>query len=223
MIPHQTRRWRFARLARFALAAGATCGSAPGAAADIIATTGDLVEIEAAASVDLHVLESSDFVRAFNERQVFTLDSNLFADITQPGEYDDEADLTSGFVPAGTRVSSHFLHFDPVGSAQALYDGSITFDDEILAVIVTSAALDGSDGAAGLETTVYPSGGLRGLEDIREFLWWEAGGSTLFIRGRAMPAVDQVRVITHAVPAPGSLALACLAVGCVMRGRNRPR
>jgi hypothetical protein len=158
--------------------------------------------IGAPASVKLNKLTSNTCVRLFHERQDVSLARNLKVDISKPGTYDRRADLTPAWIPAGTVVDSHLLHADNIGNAKVRLTGSVTFDADILGLIVSDRSLDKSDGL-GSPTTSYPTDlERRGLElawggDIvtvspdRRTLTFDLGFSTV---------LDQIRVLTANAP-----------------------
>jgi len=136
-------------------------------------------------------------VRAFNEQQNVLLTEDLVLDDTA--------------VDAGTRVSSHYIVWDPIaGSALA----DITFADRILGVASTTALLANSD-TLGAPGTAYLNPSLRGLESTDGY---SVNGDTVSIDFDAGSPGDVIRVIT--IPAPGALApLGALAM--VGAGRRR--
>lgn len=166
----------------------------------------------APASVLEGALESDTTVYAFNEKQGLTLSSGLLVNFVAPGF------TSSGIIAAGTRVSSHFVHFDSVddGISPARLTGSVSFDAPILGLIFSDARLNATDQLLGALGTTYP-GGVAG----RRFASGEAGdlfsisGGQLTFNFTSVVGdrfVDQMRVVTAAVPTPGSLALAGVAL-----------
>lgn len=165
------------------------------ASAAITSTGGAVVKIAPPGSVQDGALQSDLEIRAFDEQQCVTLASDLTVDVTPSGG--------AGVVPAGTSVSSQFLHFDPTGSSVVTLSGSITTDAAIIGAIVTESSLDASDslGAAG---TAYPTGDVtRDLEPIQ--------GDVVTISGDQLTATttvndrfhfDQIRVISECPPPP---------------------
>ena len=144
---------------------------------------------------------------------------NLFA-------FDEEqgAVLTADIagITAGTLVDSHYVFFDPAGNSTV--EGTITFDEEILAIITSSGDLFATD-YLGNPVVNYISGGLRGLEngDTATF-----SGNTVTVSFRASSPGDYIRVLTRgeftgAVPEPTTwamLILGFLGIGGAMRRRN---
>ncbi|MEZ6071640.1 MAG: hypothetical protein R3C10_15585 [Pirellulales bacterium] len=113
--------------------------------------------------------ESNTTMIVFSELEDLVLQQDLAVDITTSGTFGTEAQLTPGVIPAGTKVSSRFIHFDPVGTPVDPYSafaaGSVVFtsDRPILGVMVLGPALSASDAIVGLPGTTYPTGdGSRG-------------------------------------------------------------
>lgn len=176
---------------KLAAAALGVALAATSAAAAIVATAPAFVQVVAPASVAPGALSSNVNLFAFNERQCFPVPAGGLA-------------TDGGVIPAGTRVSSHFLHGDAVTTL--LLDGQVLFNGPILGVISTSAGLDASDATCGLPATVYPTGfGPRGLEagqaDAYAII---AGGFGIAARMQVPPPpasfLDQIRVITRCCP-----------------------
>lgn len=192
--------------------------------AAIVSVSGDISVISTPSSVEPGMLESSTNIFAFDERQAYTLTSDLNV---------DELRGTSapGVISAGTVVNSYFLHADPVGGSEDPADVSsltatITFDTRILGLIWTGVVgpaqpvspmyLDASD-YLGLSSTMYPTGGLgRGYEaddhylinGTRDYVTISADGYSLTtVSSSALPLYsDQLRVLT-AVPIPAAVWL----------------
>ena len=105
--------------------------------------------IPAPASVVSGALESSETMHAFNEQQAVTLASAIAVDINSAGTYDSSSDLLptspATNIPAGTRVNSHFVHADPVGTDSIITTSTLTFPTDILGVLVRVTRLNASD------------------------------------------------------------------------------
>ena len=216
--------------------------------AAISSLSGDIEQIAPPASVVIQNLTSSDFLRIFREQMNFTLTSDLGVDFTLAKVYDGTGDLptTHPTISAGTAIDSYFVHGDSLGSALVQFDGSITFDTEILGVILTnkigtasnpgSKLLETSDGILGYVGTAYPSAGntnrqvelgasLSGADQLE----LSADRRTLTLHLSVAEAIDQLRVITApslttaAVPEPSSaiLVLGLSAAWALIAGRAR--
>ncbi len=190
------------------------------ASASVIGTTGPIAQIAAPASVDVNALESDTTVFLFEEQVAFILPTELSAEITSPTTVvSPGSGITPGTIAAGTAVDSFFLHADTATpDVPFIFDGSITFDREIIAVILFGSTLDASDllGAAG---TVYPAPGSNPLRGIAEpgssgdAVTLSGDRRTLTFTSRVTELLgvgqDQLRIVTQAtaVPEPGTLWL----------------
>ncbi len=205
-----------------ALAAFVFAGTA---SADIINVTGAFVEISPPPSVLMGDLESSTEIFAFREMLGLEVES-IEVDITLAGFYDELDDLTPGVIFPETPVDIFFVHADPVGAEDFVqYVGTITFDQDILGVIVLTSNLDATDDGLGHPGTQYPTGLIRGRGmDFAganfDFITLSEDRRTITIDWRARHSVDQIRIIT-AVPAPGGLALLAGAGLVGIRRRRR--
>ena len=182
--------------------------------AAIVSVTGSVTQIAPPPIANFPTLVGA-LAQCWDETQNVKNSAGVLADITtNPG---------SSFTPTPGLVfgtfNSHFLHFSNV-PAPAFASGTITFDGPIVAVMFRDVTLDLSDGLGALGT-VYPTGqvgrGLNGQSNVSVL------GNTLTFNlfGAATGALDieQVRVLTHPVPAPGALALA--GAGLVLVRRRR--
>lgn len=185
--------------------------------AGILSVSGDLTQIAAPPSVAVGALEDNTNGRIFVERADYVLPSAVSVDVDGTlGLYNELADLTGGTVAAGTSVDSYLLHFDP-DFGNPSYAGSVQFDSTILAVIVLSASLDGSDAVLGAPGTTYQSGLPRRGLDLADFTILDsitlANSTTLqfdIVSGNQM---DHIRVLTSTatVPEPSTFTLLLVA------------
>jgi len=174
-------------------------------------------------NVSQNVLESDVAIFAFPELAAVLLGHDLVVDASLPGHYDELADLTGGVIPAGTAVNSYLLHQDndPDVPGSPLRTGSVTFQEQILGVLIGDQWLQNTDGLLGLPTTTYGPGPHRGLElwALDEFTLSE-DLHTLTLTQVTHSFQDQVRIVT-AVPEPTTLAL--LVGGGLMTAFRRRR
>lgn len=109
----------------------------------------------------LNLVQSDSEIFVLPEGYAQTLAEPIGVNVTLPGEYRVEAELTAGVLPAGTRVKSFLLQFKPVdqrdGEPSPPVDqldpgdirrivGDITFDRPVLGLIVRGDDLRASDG-----------------------------------------------------------------------------
>lgn len=190
-----------------ALAAGS-------AEASIVSTSGMCTQISAPVSALPGALTAFN-AWAWNEQTNVSLTSMPVELSTNP---------SNSFFPIPglltANVDSHFIHFD--GLPGTVITGTVTFNKPILAVQYRDASLDLSD-ALVTTGTAYPTT-LPG----RGFNNW-TGSDFVDINGNLLtfqltcagqPDLEQVRVFTHAIPAPGSAALMGLG-GLVIARRRR--
>jgi MYXO-CTERM domain-containing protein len=144
-------------------------------------------------------------------------------DISQIGLVDQLSDLTPGLIPAGTRVASYIFHADGIGTGNHIFEGSVTFDEDILGIIVGTTRLNNTDNRFGAVGTTYWNGPSRGLDLAtnpgNDTLLLSVSRNTVSFRLVVGEAMDEFRVLT-AVPTPGSFAVAALAAATTLRRRR---
>jgi DNA-binding transcriptional regulator YdaS (Cro superfamily) len=153
----------------------------------------------------------ANVVQGINEVQNLILGDDL--------SIDDLADLIGVVnLPAGSRVSSHLLAFDPAGT-RSVSDIEIAFDANVLAVITADRTLFDTHALFGLEGLNYPGfTNLYGFEAGSEN--FSVDGNRVFFSGTASSPGDYFRVLT-AVPTPATATLFGLA--CLTNRRRRRR
>jgi hypothetical protein len=148
----------------------------------------------------------------FAEQSV-VLSSPVVVDISAPGSYASLASLTSGTIPAGTAVSSFYIHSFGTDTAGTVFDGSVMFSTPILGVEALAAGLDATNSILGSPTTTYWTGNAGQSFEFGtqiDSLIISPDRLTLSFRNETFGAADDLRLIT-ATPERSSLLL--LGVG----------
>ena len=180
----------------------------PSAQAAIKATAGAVVKVSPPPSVMHEAYTSNTEIRAFDEQQDFVTPIPIVVDLAPPG--------SATTIPAGTCVESHYLHFDNVRATTLVrLRGSVTFDADVLGVIVTDARLSSTDATLGVTGTAYPTGlPARGAETTwpvaseRDFVTIAPNGRTVSVDLAVSGVIDNVRVITECgIGPPANLVL----------------
>ncbi|GEM_PF-5553923 len=176
----------------------------PPAPAAIVSTSGAVVEVTAPPSVAKNAYVSDTEIRAFDEQQNVTILAPITVDFTEPGSYDSLSELAPTVLPAGTCLQSHFIHFDSTGSLGVRLQGSVTYDTDVLGVIVTDSSLSQSDLVVGVPSTTYPTGVAdRGAElspspqSGPDIVTLSSDRRTVGVDLKVTTVVNQVRVITE--------------------------
>jgi len=161
-----------------------------------IVASGQVALTPAPAALGEGAAESSATLRLFAERRDVTLEAGLLVDLWRPG-----ADLRNGFdeglVPAGRRIDTYLLHFDPEDTSDSIAAfGAVTFPHPIAGVAAQARTLDQSDGF-GAAGTFYATGGDsgRGIEISSDELSIAGDGKSLLVTFRASSGLDQVRIV----------------------------
>lgn len=190
------------------------------AAADIVGTAGTGLVISAPMSLEVGEVDSATTIFAINERQNLVLPYDLPVDFSGHGELGTIASLRGNVIPAGSKVSSHLIHMDTDTDVHMLIEATFTFDQPILGVIVTRNGLVATDVDLGFATTLYSLIPYRGVElDAYDRVSVDLETNSVWVRLRQSTEIDEVRVITGVVPAPGSLA--ALGMTGLLAGRRR--
>ena len=131
---------------------------------------------------------------------------------------------TPNFGVIGGQFDSHFIHFDAL-SGVANVTGTVTFSQAIVGVIYDESLLTATDAGFGAGGTVYPTGNAFRSTSLNIL-----GNSTIGVSGNTLyfdlwafaPGnyLSEIRVLTHSVPTPGSVALLGLGgLACLRRRR----
>jgi uncharacterized repeat protein (TIGR01451 family) len=152
--------------------------------------------------VKLNALEHATSVYAFDEAQNKTLTSAISVDAVNPGTYSSFPSGTAK-VAVGTVVDSHLIHSDiPSRSYTARRQGSVTFADDILGVVASTAKLASSDSIGAPGTLYAGTTQWRGLESSES--GWAILGDKLTISADRRTisfdvntyVMDEIRVLT---------------------------
>jgi hypothetical protein len=175
----------------------------------------------------------------FEENNNVILPANLIVEVADtlvdiPSAYSLGNVPPGGVIPAGTRVSSVYVHFDTPLNAFGVAEFVVHLNEDILGVIMTDALLDASDPILGNGATIYPTHlGLRGavvdpleavgLENVFIGVPGDGLGPSRDTRFRLEVefVLDGVRIITRGVPEPTTALLLALApLFCPTRCRH---
>lgn len=123
-----------------------------------------------------------------------------------------------GFLTA--LADSHFIHYD--GVPGTVIFGSVTFSDPIIGVQYNDPNLDLSDAIVSTGT-IYPTFmPLRGFNNWTGADYIDINGNVLTFQLTSLGSpndLEQIRVFTRAIPAPGAVSLA--ALGALLAARRR--
>ena len=197
--------------------------------AGIISFLGDVDFIAPPPSVVLGVLEDDQLTRVFLEQSALILGSDVDADVTSPGVVYEAADLTPGTIFSGTRVDSYLFHFDPASGSGAS-GGSVTFNRDILGILVQTSSLDATDALLGALATTYQLDDFRGVEGpgfvivpdvtVNDIVTLSADFRTVGFDFSTTSRLDEIRVIT-AVPEPAALGFIVIGVVDLLADRRK--
>jgi|GEM_PF-4090030 len=173
--------------------------------------------------------ESDSTSWLYLERSGLLLGGAQSVNINAQGSYASNGSLTGGTIAGGQFVDTYIFHTNPVGNGPITYNVSMTFDSQILGLIVLGEptgqiSLEDTDATLGnLASFRYENQGSRGFELGQDaIVSWS--GNTLQLRARTTSAVDQVRIITKArtIPEPGTVALLGIGLlgGILIRRRK---
>ncbi|TRU93704.1 MAG: hypothetical protein EWV75_18060 [Microcystis wesenbergii Mw_QC_S_20081001_S30D] len=182
-------------------------------------------------------LESDVTAFLWLEQTDFNLTSNLLADITVPGFYNQQSQLpaANGTIAAGTKINSYYLYTNavgtqPLGPTNPTYTGVINFEEEIIGLFTTAANVTLSGDIFELPGTIYLPGNAQGLgttlSPLRDQLNLSADLKQLAFTFTTGPASDQIRILTKAAtpfvstPEPSNLVgLGLIGLGVFFKGR----
>jgi hypothetical protein len=199
--------------AKLAVAAFVACASAS-VFGDIVSVGGAAVVDEPPANISAGQWQSSQEIRVWFEREA-VLASNLNLNHVNTGLVNGTTTLVSGAVDAGTVVQSYMARLDPRQNNGITRTGSITFNSDILGVIVTSgfAATDSILGRGGIIYNTNVNRGLELGENSNESFAISTDRRTLeFTMYVLNQPTDDIRIIT--ADSIAEAGACCLATRC---------
>jgi len=171
----------------------------------------------------------SNYLQTYDESQNVSIEggqirvdylfgNNLFVGDTVTGKHHSKKlTLSEG------RYNSHLLHFDPIGTSKGkLVDINITFEEDIVAIILDKKLLNKSNQIFGNINSDYEKNRSHGLEghDILSFVSLRNLSIDRLWVGKYW--TDDARIITRSVPEPGSYVLFGLGIICLIGARSLP-
>lgn len=179
-------------------------------ASGIRTTKGEVVSAPPGTPAYLAALENDEHILVIPERRDLAPESGTRADITSPGVYEgSNLHSPSTFdVPSGAKVRSYLLRYNPVGKVSPpdfkRYEGSVTFDRPVLAIITHPRKLERTDkrfSKAPLPILSPKDINLRGLEreqtgNLSDRVELSEDRLTITVTFYAGESVDEIRAIT---------------------------
>ena len=161
-------------------------------------------------------LKSDTEIYLEQEQEGFVLNTNLHLDVTAPGSYDkDNFVFSTTNLPAGTIADSYILHAQPDNKKinETNRITTITFDRDIIGVIVDRTSLTNSDYAVGNSANTYappPNGRNFSVTEHTDTFTLSSDRRSLSIDAMYVGVGwgDQLRIIT--VPEPAAISLIAL-------------
>lgn len=159
-------------------------------------------------------LESDTHAFLFAEKVSFVLPSDVDVNLNTPGTHTDGFGSVDATIPAGTRVDSFYLSYDPEGDpgSAIVGDFELTFDYPVLGILTGNTQLNATDALLGAAGTTYLNGNVGLENNSPDFITLSPDRRTLTIAMNVSGGnLDQIRVLTQ-VPEPCTLLLAALAL-----------
>ncbi len=185
-----------------------------GNSANALTISGDIQEITAPSSIVLGEVESNNTIFLLKEQEGLLLTSNLTVDVVSPGTYGTNANpnkFPQGTLSSGILVDSWFLHSDPINNILSFYNGTVTFDQEIVGIIFNSNRLVNTHDLLGGLNTSYDQNFFNIFGSDQFIL--SSDLRTLTINSAANTGADNLRVLTKStVPEPLTILGAGTAV-----------
>lgn len=203
------------------IVAAVVMGWAPGATrAGIISTTEAAQEVEPPEDVRTGRHESDSDIAVFAEAIGVSAEKPIKVDISKTGEAIKSvprvgrkgrrkkkkkavAHWSPKRIAAGTLINSYYIHFDPVGGGKShrTLSGSVTFEEKVLGIIVTTEKLIATNEFPGLTETQYARGRIQGVEVNRNTrVALSPNRRTVSFTLPVSNGADNLRIITDASP-----------------------
>ncbi len=185
--------------------------------ASIVSITGNwITQLTGAQDFSENGLKSSTEIYLEQEQESFVLNTNLHLDVTEPGSYDsNNFAFSTTNLPTGSIVDCYLLHAQPDASNihETQRITTITFDREIIGVILDLSSLSNSDSIVGNSANIYdPAPNARYFSVTEPTDAFTLSDDHLSFSIDAIHVGlsygDQVRVIT--VPEPAAISLILL-------------
>lgn len=168
-----------------------------------MAVTGDIRCLDhPPKSVAVDDFEHNDEMYLMLEQSDLVVDQEIYADRNSKGEDASKHGNSNMQIPAGSRVTSYLLHYDPTTRSGNdpfhRVSGTITFRSPIECVFLNPIGLFESDQRFGTKGTVYYRGerlaANRAVEDS-DMVSFSPDGRTLILSLQANSSADQIRII----------------------------
>jgi hypothetical protein len=188
----------------------------------VVGLSGEIVAAEDDGTIPVGV-SASDAIIAIGENRNVVLAAELRVNIVNPGLYDQPSDIRRARVAAGTLVDSYLLSFDNEDQSGLVRTGSITFARDVVGIMIFDESLVATEALFSPFQVDEPAE--RGTELAQdggpEFIELSADRRTVTLRLGNDTTLDQIRILTNAIPGPGTLAAAWLV--CLAGGVRRRR
>lgn len=191
---------------------------------------GENVRLGNSTSITEGFIESNDWVTLIDETHgVLTLSEPLVVDTLAFNGLSGLSDGSPASLPAGTRVASLLMHFDPIGHPQTPVSISAWFSSYgPVALIYSDDLLDASDEVLGRAGITYPTGQAgRGLEtdavQVTESLapWSAPIATTSMNWTESGTGIDSMRiVIALDLPEPTTVMMMTAMAGALLSARR---
>lgn len=196
--------------------------------ADVVSTSGAvLMPSSIPADLSQGALVSGTEISLFSEATSVLTSDPFTVDVISPGLYDQANQLSPNHIGSGT-YDSWLLHVGHLsGSGSPNLEGSVTFDTDVVGIMVKSTRMGGTDDLFGNPGTHYaPGASARGLE-LFQGDWLELSNDfrTVTVNFEIRNFIDEIRIITlessgPAVPGPAGIA-ALVGLAKIRRTRRR--